>query len=661
MSLRRKSISVSILDIKDAGTSAQKNYRTDFKSGKIDEMLPLNHAIHIDGRIAGTGKDVDVPKDLLPNSVSFCYPIVGNQDCAGLGEDSGTVLDFNSLGSRYRTQLFSRYRESALFYRSQNGDNNGVWNPWLRIYDTGNPPTAMDVGSDTRYWGESDYPNGTLISTEIVANTEVGVSFTIDILAKTYVGYGNGLTPLNIVAEGYLYDNTFISNSCVVHGGPFTGPITFLKLPSGKLGIWFPRQGYWKNYGVVVYDTKDAGYKKNLVTGITDSVKPGSDKTVDVPIQYTYGTYNKPTSTDIGLGLVPNTEHSVLNKVSTVPVRDTSGDIITRLFRSEYGDQSNISGAVAFRTNNSTDNYIRFCSDTEAIRNWLGVPVNHSSSIWSGIINKVPYVTNTGVLEVGKYIDMHDTNSTADYDVRLMCGNANFSVQTIHGTIEIGSRNTAFAHIYTDRPLFAFNHGICLTSTDSTSWLDMRTSSNCFTTLGQVSTGSASAIVRQEHADRHCILGGLGNHDFGIYMIDKSRTTNGTDVSAYLSSVGDWHVTRNGHFNDVYIRSDIRDKDNIRYIDNSLSRVKEMCGVLYDVRSPSGYSGSGGLISQQVEKGLPEAISLDKNFEGKVRQRVNYNAVVGLLVNCVNDLETKLEVMSSKFEKLYEAHYGTTS
>ena len=660
MAPRRKTISVSILDIKDAGTSAQKDYRTNFKSGKTDEMLPLNHAIHIDGRIAGTGKDVNVPKDLSPNAISFCYPIVNNPDCVGLGEAPGTVFDFNTLGSQYRTQLFSRYRESALFYRSQNGDNGGSWNPWLRVYDTGNPPTAMDVGSDTRYWGRSDYANGTLISTEIVANTEVGVSFTIDILAKTYSDGGTS-TPLNIVAEGYLYNNTFISNSCVVHGAPFTGPLTFLKLPSGKLGIWFPRQGYWKNYGVTVYDTVNTGYKKNLVTDITDSVKPGSDKTVDVPVQYTYGTYRKPSADDVGLGLVPNKEHTTSQTPNTVPVRDDSADLHARLFRSYFANETYMNGALAFRVNNSTDNYIRFCSDTEAIRNWLGVPVNYSSSSWAGIINRVPYVTSSGVLEVGKYIDMRDTNSTADFDVRLICGSANFNVQTAHGTIEIGARNTSYAHIYTDRPVFAFNHGICLTTTDSTRWLDMRTSSNCFTTLGSVANSSASAIVRQEHADRHWILGGLGNNQFGIYMINKSRTTNGTDSSAYLTWDGDWNVSRNGYFNDVYIRSDIRDKDNIRFIDNSLARVKEMCGVLYDVRSHIIWNGSGGLISQQVQKGLPEAVSLDKNFEGKVRQRVNYNAVVGLLVNCVNDLETKLEVMSSKFEKLYEAHYGTTS
>lgn len=52
-----------------------------------------------------------------------------------------------------------------------------------------------------------------------------------------------------------------------------------------------------------------------------------------------------------------------------------------------------------------------------------------------------------------------------------------------------------------------------------------------FSTLHLVaSNDGASAIVRQEHQDRYFILGGLGNRQFGIYiMINKSRSENGTD------------------------------------------------------------------------------------------------------------------------------------
>ena len=61
---------------------------------------------------------------------------------------------------------------------------------------------------------------------------------------------------------------------------------------------------------------------------------------------------------------------------NTVVERNSSGDIFTRLFRSEFGNQTTISGAMAYRVNNTTDNYIRFCSNTTAIKTWLGAVSN---------------------------------------------------------------------------------------------------------------------------------------------------------------------------------------------------------------------------------------------------------------------------------------------
>ncbi|ELJ9993443.1 phage tail protein [Citrobacter portucalensis] len=71
------------------------------------------------------------------------------------------------------------------------------------------------------------------------------------------------------------------------------------------------------------------------------------------------------------------------------------------------------------------------------------------------------------------------------------------------------------------------------------SWIYMR-EQTCFSSVASVDKDGASAIVRQEHPDRHFILGGLGNHQFGIYMINKSRSENGTDGQAYMDENGDW-------------------------------------------------------------------------------------------------------------------------
>ena len=61
---------------------------------------------------------------------------------------------------------------------------------------------------------------------------------------------------------------------------------------------------------------------------------------------------------------------------NTIAYRTSSADIRARLFRSNYANQSTISGGMAFRVNNGADDYIRFCNDKAAIRTFLGVPAS---------------------------------------------------------------------------------------------------------------------------------------------------------------------------------------------------------------------------------------------------------------------------------------------
>lgn len=185
-------------------------------------------------------------------------------------------------------------------------------------------------------------------------------------------------------------------------------------------------------------------------------------------------------------------------------------------------------------------------------------------------------------------------------------------------------------------------------STSSTSWIDMR-AGVALSNSSAVSTSSASAIVRQEHADRHFILGGLGNSQFGIYMINKSRTANGTDAAAYLQNDGTWVCAGNGSFNDVYIRSDRRSKRNIRKIERALDKLEQIEGVLYEIQVCGRYEQSGGLIAQDVQNVQPELVTVDHNDQsGEPRLRLNYNGVIGMLVEAVKELREEVRELKAK-------------
>ncbi|MBB9897863.1 phage tail protein [Escherichia coli] len=70
-------------------------------------------------------------------------------------------------------------------------------------------------------------------------------------------------------------------------------------------------------------------------------------------------------------------------------------------------------------------------------------------------------------------------------------------------------------------------------------WIQMR-DNNAIFGKNIVNTDSAQALLRQNHADRKFMIGGLGNKQFGIYMINNSRTANGTDGKAYMDNNGNW-------------------------------------------------------------------------------------------------------------------------
>lgn len=93
-------------------------------------------------------------------------------------------------------------------------------------------------------------------------------------------------------------------------------------------------------------------------------------------------------------------------------------------------------------------------------------------------------------------------------------------------------------------------------------WIQMR-DNNAIFGKNIVNTDSAQALLRQNHADRKFMIGGLGNKQFGIYMINNSRTTNGTDGQAYMDNNGNWLCGSQvipgnyGNFDSRYVR-DVR-------------------------------------------------------------------------------------------------------
>lgn len=88
------------------------------------------------------------------------------------------------------------------------------------------------------------------------------------------------------------------------------------------------------------------------------------------------------------------------------------------------------------------------------------------------------------------------------------------------------------------------------------------------------------------------------------------------------------------------ISSDKRLKENIEPIENALNKVHKITGCTFNFKGSN--TRSAGVIAQELEIILPEAVFL--NDTGYYS--VDYNQIIGLLVNAINELDCKVNKLN---------------
>ena len=185
---------------------------------------------------------------------------------------------------------------------------------------------------------------------------------------------------------------------------------------------------------------------------------------------------------------------------STIAYRDASADLSVRLLRSNYANQSTISGAMAFRVNNSTDNYTRYCSDPAAIRTWLGA----GTSSATGTVTSVTATPGSGISISGSPITTSGTLTITNTDLG--------SSQAIFKNFAISGQQTIQADTNADTLTFVDGAGIAMTTTASTDTLtvtntDGGSSQNIFK---NIAVSGQSTVVADTNNDTLTLVNGTG-------------------------------------------------------------------------------------------------------------------------------------------------------
>ena len=96
--------------------------------------------------------------------------------------------------------------------------------------------------------------------------------------------------------------------------------------------------------------------------------------------------------------------------------------------------------------------------------------------------------------------------------------------------------------------------------------------------------------------------------------------------------------------------SDVALKSDIEMIPNALDKIDEVRGVTFTRHNGQ---KSAGIIAQELEKVLPEAVRKKKLalHDGKEYKTVEYDAIHGLLINCIKELKEEIKELKNALTK----------
>tara|TARA_R100000353_G_scaffold126400_1_gene89728 strand:+ start:661 stop:1389 length:729 start_codon:yes stop_codon:yes gene_type:complete len=223
-------------------------------------------------------------------------------------------------------------------------------------------------------------------------------------------------------------------------------------------------------------------------------------------------------------------------------------------------------------------------------------------------------------------------------DVPAVAGTNTITIPATTGSLITSSVTGDFTVDTTTFKVDSTNNRVGIGTASPTKDLDVVNSGNaCIRIIG--GTSSCSQIQ----------FGDTDANDIGDICYDHS--INGFKI--YTNSGERFRMEADGDFHadgDVIAFSttvsDIALKTDIEMIPNALDKIDEVRGVTFTRHNGQ---KSAGIIAQELEKVLPEAVREKKLalHDGKEYKTVEYDAIHGLLINCIKELKEKVRKLEN--------------
>uniref|UniRef100_A0A6C0CFW7 Peptidase S74 domain-containing protein n=1 Tax=viral metagenome TaxID=1070528 RepID=A0A6C0CFW7_9ZZZZ len=132
-------------------------------------------------------------------------------------------------------------------------------------------------------------------------------------------------------------------------------------------------------------------------------------------------------------------------------------------------------------------------------------------------------------------------------------------------------------------------------------------------------------------------------YDNNLYISNNNQYTDAI-ICEYKSTTNDFNIYLNGL---LYSYSDLRLKKDIKNIENALDKLCSLNGVTYNLIDDKDIDNSKrqtGLIAQEVEKVLPEAVIVNKDG----LYNLAYGNMAGLIVEAIKELKKEIDIIKKK-------------
>jgi hypothetical protein len=346
-------------------------------------------------RLAAVAEKMDVAGGTFTGPVSFDASIIAKGDGTQAGE-----ITLNCQHNSHGIKVQGPDHSASANYTLVLPPNTGSSGQFLTTDGSGNTTWTSQLVTDL-----SSYDTSAQVDAKI-SNLVNGAPGALDTLNELAAAMGDDANFASSMTNALSLKANASSLASVATSGSYNDLSNKPSIPT-------------VNNGTITFRTYGHNSNANAFT-----VNQSHNETITLPqIRYTdlsgqpfIPTHTSHITNNSGY-ITGGTEAAT---ASTVVQRDSGGDIHCRLLRPNYQNQSNISGAIAFRVNTSSDNYLRFCSDPAAVRGWLGAGTSSFNGDYNSLSNRPFIPTHTShITNNSGYLTSHQSlgnyNNTSLY------------------------------------------------------------------------------------------------------------------------------------------------------------------------------------------------------------------------------------------------------